>query len=243
MKKKSAQPPEVVWQEERETLTLEGEPVLEYSLSWPEVRGGGLGCRFITRYYARLAQNWRLRWRREVYILACLALAERRAASRLFSPWSGKLTGEVTKLEGGLLSLRLLGEGDQGDGRPCRVRWGDVWKLREGAPSPLKEHFPGKRGWKKALTAQVVRQGNDRRAAGDCFLDPDWEKRLAGLKPFWGYCLTDQGVELAFPQCALAPAAEGTPVFWAALPERPDRPNPSGKNRGKKRAEKIENYP
>ena len=37
--------PEVIWHQEASTLTLEGEPVLAYSLSWPEVTGAGPGGR------------------------------------------------------------------------------------------------------------------------------------------------------------------------------------------------------
>ena len=49
----------VIWEEERRSLTLEGEPVLEYALSWPRVEGAGLGGKWISRYYVRLAGNWR----------------------------------------------------------------------------------------------------------------------------------------------------------------------------------------
>ena len=45
----------VIWEEERRSLTLEGEPVLEYALSWPRVEGAGLGGKWISRYYVRLA--------------------------------------------------------------------------------------------------------------------------------------------------------------------------------------------
>ena len=53
---------QVLWTEERRTLTLCSEPVLEYTLSWPRVEGAGLGGRWISGYYARLAQSWRRRW-------------------------------------------------------------------------------------------------------------------------------------------------------------------------------------
>ena len=69
---------QIVWQEERRCLTLEGETVLEYVLCWPKVEGGGLGGRWISRYYAHLARSWRQRWEREVYWAACLELAARR---------------------------------------------------------------------------------------------------------------------------------------------------------------------
>ena len=48
----------VIWNEERRSLTLEGEPGLRYVLSWPQVEGAGLGGRWISRYYLRLAGSW-----------------------------------------------------------------------------------------------------------------------------------------------------------------------------------------
>ena len=53
---------QVIWEREDRTLALEGEPVLEYALSWPRIEGGGLGGAWISRYYARLAGCWRRRW-------------------------------------------------------------------------------------------------------------------------------------------------------------------------------------
>ncbi len=58
--------PRVVWRREEERLTREGEPVLEYVLSWPEVEDGGLGGRWIPAYYRRVARPGGERWRREV---------------------------------------------------------------------------------------------------------------------------------------------------------------------------------
>ena len=209
----------VIWEEESRVLTLEGEPVLKYALSRPRVEGAGLGGRWISRYYDRLAGRWRRRWEREVYWLACLALAAGREKSRPFTPWTGELTGETALLRDGMLSLRFFGCEVRGDGRPARVRWGDVWKLREGAPKPLRELF-GKRGWKKELRQSLCRQGEARRQAGDCFLDGDWPKKAKKARLLRGWCLTEEGVEVSLPQCAASPAAEGCPVFTVPLEER-----------------------
>ena len=207
----------VIWEEDTRTLTLSGEPVLTYTLRWPRLEGAGLGGRWISRYYARLAGQWRRRWEREVYWLSCLELAARREAAKPFTPWTGELTGETALLEGGVLSLRFWGCEVRGDGRPARVRWGDVWNLREGAPKPLRSLFTGEKGWRKRLWRTLVRQGEERRQAGDCFLDGDWARRAKKTHPFRGWCLTGEGVEVALPQCAAAPAAEGCPVFTLPL--------------------------
>ena len=206
---------QVVWEEEKRILTLEGEPVLKYVLSWPQVEGAGLGGRWISRYYVQLAQNWRRRWEREVYWWACLELVARREESKPFTPWTGELTGETALLGDGVLSLRFFGCEVRGDGRPARVRWGDVWNLREGAPKPLRSLLRGE--GKNRLWQRLVRQGEERRQAGDCFLDGDWAKKAKKTRPLRGWCLTEEGVEVSLPQCVAAPAAEGCPVFTLPL--------------------------
>lgn len=209
----------VVWEREERILTLEGEPVLKYSLSWPRVEEAGLGGAWISRYYARLAGSWRRRWEQEVYWAACLELAARREAARPFTPWTGELAGETALLRDGVLSLRFYGCEVRGDGRPARVRWGDVWTVREGTPRPLRSLFAGERGWKSRLWQRLIRQGEERRRSGDCFLDSDWVRKAKKARPLRGWCLTEEGVEVSLPQCAASPAAEGCPVF-TLLPER-----------------------
>jgi len=204
---------EVVWNEKTEELRLEGEPVLRYTLSWPELRGGGAGGRWINRYYAHLAKSWQLRWRREVYWKACIALADCRACARPFTAWTGTLEGTVTLMENGLLSLCMEGEEIRGNGRPCRVKWGDVWKVREGTPLTPWEWFGGRRGIRKKAMAQVLEQGREKQGEGACFLDHNWEekgRRTLSLEEYW---LTGEGAQIAFPQSTIAPPAEGTPVF------------------------------
>ena len=211
-------PPELVWQQEHQVLTLEEEPVLEYTLSWPELKGGGLGGKWISRYYAQLAKSWRLRWQREIYWKACLALVERREASHPFTPWRGSLQGEMALWEDGLLSLRLWGEEDRGNGRPCRVRWGDVWKVREGAPCPPKELFHRQKGWKKKAVGQIVEEGRRAQQSGTLFLDSDWEARIGNHISFRDVCLTGDTLEFSLPTCAVSPAVEGAPTLSIPRP-------------------------
>lgn len=208
---------QIVWNEEKRALTLEGEPVLEYTLAWPRVEGAGLGGKWINKYYARLAKSWRQRWEREVYWMACLELAARREEARPFTPWTGELRGETALLQDGVLSLRFHGSEVREDGRPARVRWGDVWELREGTPKPLCSLFSGEKGWKKRLWQSVCQQGEERRRAGDCFLDGDWPQKAKRARLLQRWCLTEEGVEVSLPQCAASPAAEGCPVFTVPI--------------------------
>ena len=118
------------------------------------------------------------------------------------------------------ICLRFFGSEVRGDGRPARVRWGDVWQLREGTPKPLHSLFAGEKGWKNRLWQKLVRQGEERRQAGDCFLDGDWPQKAKKARPLRGWCLTEEGVEVSLPQCAASPAAEGCPVFTVPLDEK-----------------------
>lgn len=211
---------QVLWERVDRALTLEGEPVLEYALSWPRIEGAGLGGRWISRYYRRLAERWQRRWEREVYWTACLELAARREEARPFTPWTGELLGETALLRDGVLSLRFSGSEVRGDGRPARVRWGDVWTVREGTPRSLRSLFAGEKGWKGRLWQGLVRQGEERRQAGDCFLDGDWRQKAKKARPLRDWCLTEEGVEVSLPQCAASPAAEGCPVFTVARKEK-----------------------
>ena len=171
----------VVWSSEERALTLEGEPVLKYSLSWPRVEGAGLGGRWISRYYARLANQWRRRWEREVYWPACLELAARREAARPFTPWTGELRGETVLLRDGTLSLRFFGCEVRGDGWPARVRWGDVWQLRE-RPSPCGRSLE-KRAGKSGCGRPLSGRGRSAERRGTAFWTATGSKRRKKSAP------------------------------------------------------------
>lgn len=208
--------PQAQWKEEKRVLTLEKIPVLELDLSFPQLTGGGRGGERISRYYQRLAGAWRSRWGRETYWNACLDLARCREASRPFRPWAAELSGEVLFQDEGALSIRMDAREVRGDGRPLQVRTGDLWKLPEGVPLPVRSYFPGDRRWWLHLTRKLREQGEVRRAAGDCFLDLDFAGRLRCWLSPYRCCRTPEGLEFYLPQCALAPAAEG--VVTLGLP-------------------------
>ena len=55
--KQMGEAPAVLWREEKKTLTLCGEPVLEETLAWPEFEGKGRAVRRMTGYYRRLVRS------------------------------------------------------------------------------------------------------------------------------------------------------------------------------------------
>ena len=208
---------EVLWQEDTRILTLEGEPVLEYHVSWPELRGTGRSGTKINRYYRRLIKSWRQRWEREVYWKACLNLATLRANSHPFVSWKGSLRGEVTLFTEHLLSIRMTGQEIRGNRPPNQVRWGDVWDIQEGAPYPIHALYCSCHRWKQKLISQLKKLAADQQASASRFLLPGWEHGLQTFFPKEDYCLTAQGIEIAYPQGSISPMAEGTPVFQLPL--------------------------
>ncbi len=217
---------ELSWREREENLELDGDVVLRCRLNRPDLKGGGRGPGRIRRCYEDMERRWLERWRKELYLSACLELAGRRQEGRTFTPWSASLAGEVTLQEENLLSLRMTAEEIRGDGRSCLVVWGDVWRLREGSPLPLSALLPGRRAGRRRLLEAMLRQGRERRKAGDCFLDQDWESRLPRLVPWEDFWLTEEELHFAFPQCAIGPAAEGAIVFHLPRPDRPPEEGP-----------------
>ena len=199
-------------------LTLEGEPVLRCELTWPECIGTWQGLRDINRYYDRVVQVWRERWEREVYVQACLDLADRRAQGRPFRPWQAKLTTQITREGEGLLSLVQDAAEQAGYDRPVTVRRGDTWSLDSGVPRTLASFFSPNRRWKKRLLAQVEEQAAQRLASGESLLDSDCVQKLRKLFDSERFCLTGKGVQVFFPMYALGPGAEGIPAFDVELP-------------------------
>ncbi len=212
MRKK--EPVTLDWQRQERTMTLEGEPVLSYSLSWPE----GAGCPRLTRYYRRAAQQWRARWERQLYPLACLELAACRARSRPFHPWRCQLAGELPPAAPGLASVVLTACETGGSGRSRQVTRGAVWRLADGTPLPPSMALPPEYRKRRALLAALDTAAEQLRGSGEVLLDGDLSQRLPRLLDRDSFWLEEDAAAFPLPQCAAAPAAEGCPVLRIPLP-------------------------
>ena len=220
--KKERKEPELTVELKRQEweMTLEGESVLRCVLTRPELAGTWKGIRAINRYYSHVADHWRRRWEREVYCMACLDLADRRAQGRPFRVWQAELVTRITLQENGLLSLWQEGQECRGYDRTLILRRGDTWSLAEGAPLKLSSFFPQKRRWKKRVLEQLTAQVQGRLAAGESLLDSDCVKRLRREFVPDNYWLTGEGAQVFFPMCTIAAGGEGIPAFSVALPGR-----------------------
>ena len=204
--------PKLLWQTKQQTLTLSGQPVLEYQLCFPQLTQSGLAGRFISAYYRRMAHVWERRWQQEVYLRACLDFSQRQAAGKPFIPWQGSLQGELTLLEVPFLSVHFSGLEKQGNINPCRVSWGDVWNMKTGAPCHWRD-FLEPPHTKAHLAQQIKAQGTQQAAASARFFLPNWETQINSNLPAKEFWLTQEHLHLSFPQCSISPAVEGTPEF------------------------------
>lgn len=202
---------------EKWELKLEGEPVLSCVLTWPELTGGGRGVSAINRYYRHAAGIWKSRWEREVFLHACLDLADRRARSRPFKPWRAQLETHITLQTEELLSLWQEGTEQQGFERPINLRRGDTWSLADGGPRTLASFFGQERRWKRQVLEQVEQQVCRRLEQGETLLDPDCTRLLKKEFDSQRFYLTGEEVQLFYPMYVLGPGAEGIPVFSVPL--------------------------
>lgn len=215
--KEPPKPPELRWNEEKKTLTLGGEGVLEYTMRWPKLEGKGRGVERLSQYYEKLAQVWRSRWTRELYCLACLELVRCRENSRPFHLWTANLTGEVALLEADCLSLRMEAVERRGEGLPTRVCTGDTWKWPDAIPMPLGSYFPKKHRWKGKVMKGLIQRSRERLEGGDCFFDQNFDEKLKKHFNWGNVCRREEGLEFYIPQCAIAPGAEGCPALLFPL--------------------------
>lgn len=201
-------------------LTLEGEPVLHCVLTQPVCTGTWKGLEAINRCYRHAAEIWRRRWERELYCMACLDLADRRARGKPFRPWQARLTTQITYQGNGVLSLFQDGTEQAGYDRPLTVRRGDTWDLQTGAPQSLARFCSGQRHWKRKILEQVCQQMQMRLAQGESLLDTDCIRKRKKYFREDCYYLTSEGANVFFPMYAIAPGAEGIPTFCVTLPDR-----------------------
>lgn len=206
---------------------VEGVPVLSAAAEVPQpVPAEGRTTRRIKRFYQLQCRAF-LR-----YCERCLlpqAAAEYRAAleaSRPLPAFRAELGYRVTYNGGGLWSLYTQVRECAGAGAALLTRRGDTWDLAAGYPVPLRDFFPGGSAWKRRLLAHAAEEVERRARAGAGRWREDWRRALRRQFNPQNFYLTEEGLAYFYPMYAIAPAAEGIPVFLLPYGEggiaRPD---------------------
>ena len=201
--------------------TVEGIPVLTASISLPQPVSVSDKCsRRIRRYYQLQAR---------AYLRYCegwlfpQASAEYRAALAASAPLPhvrAELTYRVTYHCGGFWSLYTQSRETGLPEHTQLTRWGDTWDLAAGYPVSLSSFFPVRRTWKKDLLARAEEEIQRQEKAGVARYHDGWHRELRRRFNPRRFYLTADGIAWFYPMYALAPAAEGIPVFvlpWSQI--------------------------
>lgn len=216
----------------KESLTqLHTEPastVHSASVSLPEpVPAADRLSRRIRRYYQLQCRSF-LHYC-EAYLLPAAAEACRTAleASQPIPKFRAELTYRVTYNEGGLWSLYTQSRESGPGGRTVLLRRGDTWDLASGYPVALSAFFPRRSGWKRRLLDTAEAEIQQQEQAGAARYHEGIRRLLRRHFNPQNYYLTPEGLAIFYPMYAIAPAAEGIPVFTVpygrsgpALPSR-----------------------
>lgn len=194
--------------------TVEGIPVLTAAVSLPRPAPAA------DRVSGRILRYYRLQCRSYLrYCERCLfpqAEAEYRAALSASTPppcFRAELTYRVTYNEGGLWSLYTQSRETAGPGPALLTRRGDTWDLNAGYPVELSAFFPPRSPWKKTLLALAAEEIRRQEAAGVSRYHTCWRRELRRRFNAQNYYLTAEGLAFFFPMYAIAPSAEGIPLF------------------------------
>ena len=196
------------------TWEVEGIPVLSASVSLPQpVPAADRVSRRIRRYYKGQCRAF-LRYCEKT--LLPQAAAEYRAALASSAPlphFRAELSYRVTYNGGGLWSLYTQSRETAPGGPALLTRRGDTWDLSAGYPAPLSAFFPPKTAWKKQLLTQAEGEIQCQEAEGTARYREDWRRQLRRSFNSQNFYLTEAGLSFFYPMYAIAPAAEGVPVF------------------------------
>ena len=112
-------------------------------------------------------------------------------------------------------------------GRTVLLRRGDTWDLASGYPVALSAFFPRRSGWKRRLLDAAEAEIQQQEQAGAARYHEGIRRLLRRHFNPQNYYLTPEGLAIFYPMYAIAPAAEGIPVFTVpygrsgpALPSR-----------------------
>lgn len=193
--------------------TVEGVPVLSASVSVPQPSPAeDRTARRLRRYYQLQCRAY-LRYC-EKFLLP-QAEAEYQAALAASAPlpvFRAELRYTLTYEDHRFLSLYTQSREITLPGQTLLTRRGDTWDLAAGYPVSLWDFLP-RRGGRHQLLELAARQIQYQEQAGTARYRPDWHRQLRRRFNPQNYYLTEEGLAFFYPMYAIAPAAEGVPVF------------------------------
>lgn len=201
----------------KETLEHEGEPLLDLSITLPAPPEDCRSLRRAGRYYAKMAEVWKDRWRSILFPRARMALEEARAGSRPFQRWEAELSYRITLESEGIISILVDAVERRGGQLPLMVRHADTWDRKTGLPRFLSSLFPAGARWRRPLETELRRQAVQRLESGEFLLFSDAEAKISTLFSPDRFYLSGGDLVLFYPMCSLGSPAEGVVSFSVPL--------------------------
>lgn len=192
---------------------VEGIPVLRADISLPcPVSPDSRIQRRIERFYQlqsrsylRYCENW----------LAPKAAADCRQALTDSAPlpqYTARLTYQITCNENGILSLFTDSREFTG-GKPLVLRRGDTWDLQTGYPLPASAFFPRHTPLRRLLLRTAADEIRRQEDAGISRYADNWPQAMKRTWNRSSFYITPDSFCYFWQMYAIAPAAEGIPVF------------------------------
>ena len=193
--------------------TAEGIPVLRAAISLPQptVRDSRTARRIYRFYqlqgrsYFRYCENW----------LVPQAAAHCRQALADSAPlplYTAQLTYRVTCSENGFWSLHTDSREFTG-GKTQVLRRGDTWDLHTGYPVPITTFFPRQAHVRALLLKTAAAEIRRQEEAGIAQYSASWPQAMKRTFNRNHFYLTPEGLCFFWQIYAIAPSAEGIPVF------------------------------
>lgn len=158
-----------------------------------------------SRCYLRYCENW----------LAPKAAADCRqslADSTPLPQYTARLTYQITCNEGGILSLFTDSHEFTG-GKPLVLRRGDTWDLQTGYPLPATAFFPRHTPLRRLLLRTAAEEIRRQEEAGVSRYADNWPQAMKRTWNRSNFYITPDSFRFFWQMYAIAPAAEGIPVF------------------------------
>lgn len=194
--------------------TVEDIPVLTASVTVPRpAPAENRVSRRIHRYYQLQCRSYLRYCEHWLLPQAEAAYREALASSAPLPCLRAELKYRVTYNQGGLWSLYTQSRETAASGSALLTRRGDTWDLNGGYPVELSAFFPPRSGWKKHLLALAAEEIQRQERAGISRYHEEWRRALRRRFNPQNYYLTAEGLAFFFPMYAIAPAAEGIPIF------------------------------
>jgi hypothetical protein len=213
-----------------ETMRHKGEPVLAYTIRYPEFSSAlfRTAAHEMSRYYRTRAALQRQRYRQILYPQAVRDFEYAAAHDYPFRQYEAMMVHTVTYNQNCAVSLYADNYQYTGGAHGSTVRSSDTWDLRSARRRPLSSFFAPPVPYPSFVLQSVNNQIAAQIAEGTGAYFDDYEKNVAQSFNPRSFYVSEAGVVVYFQQYQIAPYSSGIPEFtlpWS-VDVRPPRCRP-----------------